>query len=370
MQKKILDMFSDNSTKNFIRINIFDDFLNILHVKSGSVYNKLTIEHSKSSEMFAYLENNAKSSVEIVVGSRTMACKSAPSKGMSTTDVKSLAANILGNRNHAANTVFYEHKSIINSRKHIAICDAMLPPGTIKTIQKLFDIKNLIRCITVWPLWVVSTYFGELIDDTNKFSCFLFVIEHENSWEIIGYNSGGFVCYRQGENNSTDNKTEIESTIKYLYQFHKVSPDNIAIYVANEEDLDGFVACSNRYMSVMSDVIDEKTIPLTNNVRKIANFGMLSLLSFLAVSSFLKLYDNNEILEKIDSAHKMVDSVGKKIIEEVDLWANISVEDMRQLDYKGSLRNHIKESRNKMLQRAILEEKGDGQIAIESVFSE
>lgn len=371
MQKKILNLFSGNAKKNFVRVNVFDDFLSIAHIKNGVTSNKSTVDIDHSAKLLAYLHTHITHPIEIVIGSSAMSCKSVPAKKMTNGDVRSLAIHTLDNKKHSVNTIFYGHRKIFASKEQVSICEALISPKATSVLNELLLVRNPIHCITVWPIWVVSTYFDRFLEDENKFACSLFIVERNDSCEIIGYNAGGFVCYRQGLNSSTNKKVEIEETIRYLSQFHKISSDDVAIYVINEDVLDGFVTHSNQNMSMISNVIDDKLLPLNCNVCKIANISMLSISSILLISLLVNTAERRNIIDELDAELKIANSIDKKVLDEAPLWQNISDDDTRQPDLKEALIDYIKGSQHKILQSVALQRnQNSAEIEITAVFSE
>ena len=353
--QKIFKLFTENSTKSFIRVFVFDDLIDVHNIKNGAMYQRLSFDYQDNQKVFAYLKNNFRLPVEIIIGSRSMTCKSISSKKITTKDIRALAENTLSYKKDSINTVFYGKKKLINKTEQISVCDANIDSGIAQLIQHLLMIKNVIRCVTAWPVWIVSSYFNMFNDDENKFSCSLFVLKNEDSWEIIGCNLGEFVCYRQGSSKFFNKKLEIENTIKYLSQMHKISPDNIAIYAINDEVISSFVQYSNQNMAMLSKVIDSKCLPLNYNINKISKVSLFSVSAIFALVILSDLKEVNSIGKELSDSHKILNSLDKKVVDEEKLWLEISKVDIKRCDFKEVLRSYIANAGGKILQSVSLE---------------
>lgn len=357
----ILNLFTGNTSRNFIRVIIFDEFLKLHHIKSGVIFHKLCVDLSNNHEIFQYLQNHQMFPVEIIIGSKSMCCKSVLAKKITSKDIFSLARNTLSYKKDIINTILYTKKKLMNSnRDHISFCEVNINEFVSHIIHSLFAIKNVIRCVTAWPIWIISSYFGRFLEDEQKFGCSLFVLENEDSWEIIGYNNGLIVCYRSGSVNFFDKQVEVENTIKYIVQTYKISSENIAIYVINEQVIDEFVNYSNQNMSILSKVIDNKSLPITYNISKIANLGFSAICTIFLVLIGADFFKLHSIKHEIKEANKVLNSIDKNILSEISLWKEVNFNNIKQPDFKSELRNYIKNNGNKILQMALLKVTKDG----------
>ena len=359
--KKIVNLFENKNLKTFIRIIISEDCIKLHHITNGKIYHHFHVQTNNSVSIFKYLETYAKISIEIIVKSKIMSCKNILYKDITSSGIKSLAKHVLHNKKNIINTVFCSDQKQ-NQRD---LCEAFINQHQNDFLKKLlFANKNTIRCTTVWPMWIVSSYFNEFREDQNKFACSVFVIEQQNYLEIICCNASGIISYRQESGDSAQQKKEIENTIKYLSQIHKISPQDIAIYIINDEIINNFSTYSEKNMSIFSSTIDTTAMQQKHNILKIANLCMLTM--FLASTSniFFNYLDIATLQKQIAIEKNSLQSIDSNITKEAIFWKNIQANDMIKCNFQQEIENLNEPSLQKI---SIKVDYANGRLSIDSV---
>lgn len=348
--KKILNLFCKLSYDEFIRCFVFDDYIELSHIKDEKIFKTTKYDFIDKTNIFTYLENNATIPVEFVISNKTMNCKSVSLKNISSKDVKTLVKNTLINKGESINTICFEKKISYKSGS-ISISEFNLNPVLTKILEELLEIKNQIISVLTWPIWIIYSYFDKFPEDRNKFMTSIFVIENENGWEIIALYKGKFICYRRGGIENFNKNLEIENTMKYMSHMLKADPKDLAIYSINDETLKTFVVNSRVNMEIMSksETLNIKQNPKNfNRTIKIASCSMFLLLFTNTVADIIKIFN---IDEKIESSEKNIESIDKNILSEISMWNDIdSGNYIMQANFKDTLRKYAASEKINRLQ--------------------
>ena len=348
--KKILNLFCKLSYDEFIRCFVFDDYIELSHIKDEKIFKTTKYDFIDKANIFTYLENNSTIPVEFVISNKTMNCKSVSLKNISSKDVKALVKNTLLSKGESINTICFEKKISYKSGS-ISISEFNLNPVLTKILEELLEIKNQIISVLTWPIWIIYSYFDKFPEDRNKFMTSIFVIENENGWEIIALYKGKFICYRRGGLENFNKNLEIENTMKYMSHMLKADPQDLAIYSITDETLKTFTFNSQINMEIISK---SETLKINQHPKnfnrsiKIASCSMFLLLFTNTIADIIKIFSINE---KIENCEKNINSLDKSVLSELSLWGDIdSGNYMMQANFKDTLKRYTTSEKINRLQ--------------------
>jgi hypothetical protein len=347
--RNLKNLFHDVTRKEFIRVVILDDYLRLLHVREREHTQTLRFSPMEKYKLFGYLSDNSSLPFEIIIYNNAMTCKSISVNNLKRKDLKTLASNILVDKEKLVNVVCYENKFSYKN-KVVLFCDMKLTPVTISIIHELLAVKNQVISISCWPLWLINSYLSHHKIDTDKFPVALFTVENENIWEIIVLFDGKYVCYRHGIIENFNKKLETENTIKYINQILDVNLNDIAIYSITEETILNFKKIQRTNMNIVSK---DKKLNVVSGLRKFDNYIKLActacLLLFLcnAALSSVKILNYRA---KITNINKIIDGVDKNLLNEIDIWNEVNDMDFKvDFDFKKALEECIQDKQKKLL---------------------
>jgi hypothetical protein len=335
--------FPRSRSQNFIRVAVFDNGIRLTHIKDFRVATDISSEFIHKDEILQYLSKNTTVGVELVISDRIILCKSISSDKLSIRDIRSLAENTIGKQD-IANTVCYE-LPLFKKVKSIVMCTLFLNPIIADVIQQFMRINNLLLGITCWPVWVVDSYFALFPGDSRKFGASLFTIESEKTLEIIVTNDDKFICYRRGNIETFNKAIEEQNTIRYIFQAHKINPNDVAIYHINNETINRFTSRSARCMRIISQSLNCNMIEFARIAHRISSCLCGLVFCLLSVCTVTKYIELRDIKEKIRDSQDVLKSVDKKIMDESNLWALLHGDYHKNYDFKKAIREQMREDR-------------------------
>lgn len=354
--------------KEFIRIFVLDDMLKLYHLKDEKYIKRLEALLKNHVEVFSYLHQHISLPIEIVISSNTMFNRIVNLRNLKESDIRTLAKNLLTEKNEAINLVSYE-KKFSYRRGFINICDMKLSPVVLTILSNLLHIENPISKISTWPIWIVASYFKTYQVDINKFEFSLFIGEYEKRWEIIAVKNKKIISYRQGNIASFNKKTETENVLKYIKITFDIKLEDIIIYSLNDETIDEFTDMASVNMNLMSNSNEFNDFNQRQNLDTL--FKVACSIGFLiafssTVFDIFKIFDYKQ---DIQSNERFLSDIPDKVVEEIPLWnqlkdynydhrINIKSEIKKELTNNRKLRNvsiNIDEKSNKLTINTVYE---------------
>lgn len=312
-------MLQHPNTKEFIRVIISDDKLNLFHFRDKIIIKSIEVLLRENSQIFNYLSENSSIFIEIIISSNTMVNRSISLRNLKESDIKTLATNLLIEKKETVNFVAYERK--LSYRSGFAtICNMNLSSALILILDNLLKLENPIYAISTWPIWLVSSYFQYYPMDLNKFEVSLFVGEYNNRWEIIATQNKKIISYRQGNIENFNKKAETENILKYITNTFNVSLEDIVIYSINNETLNEFTDIAPVNMSLISksksfvDFNRKQTLNLVFKAACIIGF----LIAFsTTVFDIFRIFDYKN---HIQNNENLLEEIPTNVVNEIPLW--------------------------------------------------
>ncbi|MDR0942677.1 MAG: hypothetical protein LBM19_03655 [Holosporales bacterium] len=347
MRNIIVNLFHAVQYEEFIRVVVSDASILSLHIRKEKLLNALKFALKDKADLFQYLKENENAPVEIVISNEATECQSITTGKLKEKDIISLSNNLLTEKSESANILFYE-KKLLYGNNFISICLMKLSSPVVSIFQQLLSVKNLAISVSCWPMWIIASYFNLYSSDMDKFSASLFIIEFEESWEIIVLNNGNYFCYRRGNIRNFNRKLEIENTLTYIGQALKINLNDVAIYSVGKDMIMSFTKNSPIDMKIISKIGKFKMLHNSKNTIRIAKLGA-GILSLTILSNALhNIVEIFDYKREIKDANQIINSIDNKVIDEIAIWENIDGCNYTPLiDFKNVLRENSPDKRLK-----------------------
>ncbi|MDR1488544.1 MAG: hypothetical protein LBI26_02290 [Holosporales bacterium] len=360
-------MILGKKNRAFFQILLFDKNVILQKLSDNTLIYHKVFEFENINDMFLYINKNPKLHIEIVINNVDSLTKNIFSNNMRNIEIKEMLRTDISNKNGNFNTSFYCKNT------NLIICNTNLNKNVISVFNRLLSLKNHMKSVSCWPIWVVYNYFSFFSLDFSKFSCSLFVIKYNGISEIISVsNQMQFICHRRFEEQEFDENEEIANTLKYSATFQRIDVTNIAVYVIDQETLNTFVIPSKINMNFVSNVINEKALVFDGYSApiKLAT-KTLCLLSVLGIS--LQTYKIISLNKKITEAEIVSSSVPDSVINEMNLWEKIGDTIIERVNFFEIVKDIVKNTENKQisfLKAAVDQNDGSVEINIETLDRE
>jgi hypothetical protein len=331
-------MFIRNNLDAFIRVMIFNNHVTLCHIKNGRLLH--VAELSDMGAVFAYLNENAATPVEVVVHDDAMVCRLIPITNLRRRDVKALATNLLAERDEA-NTCLYEELTR-NNYGNITVCSMMMDTEVLSFLRELLAARNLILSVSCWPLWIARHCCDLYKSDVSKFAALLLIGEHDESWEMVIVRNGNCVCYRSGDINSFNQTAEIEDTLRYINNVMGISPNDVVIYTVTKEAILGITNTSSACMSVVSKNAEINIARYSRITDRVIRLGCYFITLMAFICSVVNVSEALSYQRKLTEAHKIVASIDQKIVDETCLWQSLGdIQYGNIVNFKEILLKHV-----------------------------
>ena len=329
-------MIFKNKYKEFVRIFLYKNGLNYIHIKEDVIIDKYQCDFSKI--------KNINLPIELIVHHRSMNCNSFITRELSKKEIISLVNNIIKKNitnNSQFNTIFY---SVIKNNKSnsriIQICECDLNKDMFNIFHLLSNNPKV--SVTVFPIWVTTNFIKMYCNNTYEFATNVFVIEYLDCWNIIVINDHHIIYNRSGLLDSFQKNTELTNTLNHIKNNYKINIDDIIIYEFGEDTIDSLVEYYESNMQIISTLnkieTNKKDIKL-NNVIKIACFLCISTNVYFL---FNNLYNIHNLL--IDKTYNTnyIDNCNKSIINDFNIWNNLHniYYSLKNINYNKVFENH------------------------------
>ncbi|MDR3224321.1 MAG: hypothetical protein LBT03_01915 [Holosporales bacterium] len=344
--RNIIRLFDDVGREEFIRAVVFDKSVLLCHIRDSKSIKTVSFDFNDINDLFSYLAEYEIIPIEVIISSKTMFCKSIVVNKLRESDVISLATSMLSEKKETVNIVCYE-KKLSYRTGDIVICDMKVDTTASYLIQKLLKVKNLVLSASCWPIWIVSSYFDMYNSDLNKFSASLFVIEYDDSWEMVVFYCGCYTCYRRGNIENFDRKIEIENTLMHINKTLKIDPNDVVVYSIAENTILCFTANSPVDMRFVSTEGKFEVSKCSRILDRIVKFGGGTLFLTMFICTITDVFKVFEYQRKIESANNTMKSVDTKVLNEAALWKDINQNNVsKKINFKKELRKNHNTKKN------------------------
>ena len=328
-------MIFKNKYKEFVRIFLYKNGLNCIHIKEDVVINKYQCEFSEI--------KNINLPIELIVHHRSMNCNSFITKELSKKEVISLVNNTIEKNitnNSQFNTVFY---GIINNKtsnsRLIQICECDLNKEMLNIFHLLANNPNV--SINVFPVWVTTNFIKVYCNNTYEFTTNIFVIEYLDCWNIIVINDHHIIYNRSGLLDSFQKNIELTNTLNHIKNNYKINIDDIIIYEFGEDTIDSLTEYCESNMQIVSTINkteNNKRDIHFNNIIKIACFSCISINIYFLFSN---LYAIHNLLINKTSNTNYIDNCNKSIVNDFNIWNNLHniYYSLKNINYNKALEN-------------------------------
>lgn len=321
--------------KEFIRIFLYNDGLNYIHIKEDVVIDKYQCEFSKIKQINL--------PIELIVHHRSINCNSFITKELSKKEVVSLIKNTIEkntNNNSQFNTIFY---NTVNDKKSnsklIQICECDLNKEMLDIFHLLLNNPKV--STTVFPIWVTTNFIKMYCNNTYEFATNVFVIEYLDCWNIIVINDHHIIYNRSGLLDSFQKNIELTNTLNHIKNNYKTNIDDIIIYEFGEDTIDSLTKyCINnmQIISTLNKPEDNRRYIHLNNIIKIACFSCISINVYFLFSN---LYAIHNLLINKTSNTNYINNCNKGIVNDFNIWNNLHniYYSLKNINYNKVLEN-------------------------------
>ena len=329
-------MIFKNKYKEFVRIFLYENGLNYIHIKEDVIVNKYQCEFSRI--------KNINLPIELIVHHRSMNCNSFITRQLSKKEVVSLINNTIEKNitnNSQFNTIFY---STINGKTSnsnlIQICECDLNKEMLNTFRLLSSNPKV--SMTVFPVWVTTNFIKTYCNNTYEFATNIFVIEYLDCWNIIVINDHHIIYNRSGLLNSFQKNIELTNTLNHMKNNYKINIDNIIIYEFGEDTIDSltkYYKSNMQITSILNKIENNKRDIHFNNIIKIACFSCISINAYFLFSNLYVIHDL--LINKISNTH-YIDNCNKNIVNDFNIWNNLhnTYYSLKNVNYNKVLESH------------------------------
>jgi hypothetical protein len=238
-------------------------------------------------------------------------------------------------------------------------------------IQELLNIENSITSVSSWPFWIVSSYFDFYPEEIDKFSAYTFIVENEKEWEIIIIRNKEYVCYRRGNIENFDKKTETENSIKFIVQNFNIDPNDVVICAISDKTISSFIQSSTIDMNIISNSVSFDISHEPNNLNKIAKI-LCSIIFFgISLNMISDIFKIRSYGEKIENAENTISLIDPNMVKEIATWENINESDcLFKPDFKSALRKKTSELGQKLQNVSMEVDDKTKEIILKTIYDE
>ena len=325
--------------RNFTQLFIDGRIIELRSISEGEVKNTIVCDITVPNQILMFL-NIQTNPIDIIIKTDDMSCKNIDTFDIDTKDIDSFVQNRMLSSSGMINTVLYEKdkKTIFGSFESVSLCEMNIDTRVANFLEKVFKLKNCVKNITSWPVWIVRNYFAKFPSEEHKFKCSIFVSKYRDNYDITAYYQGSVVCYRQYTSQMFDEHNEIESVMKYVSQKYKISLEYFSIYNINEETLLILTNPDSSEMKFLSSICD-----ITSEKSSVISFKTCMKATLCAVLTILILQARSivNMKSKLEEGETILNSVENTVYEEKQLWSKINDNVISNIDFVSILSDVI-----------------------------